>query len=573
MESIVVLPRSAKSKTGINHFASASIEEYKFIAHELSSIILSQRQVCDLELILNGGFAPLHGFMNQADYESVLTDMRLSDGTLWPMPVTLDVDRQFADSLTAGQEIALRDTEGLLLAILQVGDIWEMDKGREAQAVFGTTDESHPGVAYLFQHVKNVYVGGNLMGISLPHHYDFNHLRYTPAELRDIFHQRGWKKIVAFQTRNPMHRAHQELTIRAAEQTGANLLIHPVVGMTKPGDIEYYLRVRCYEHVLKTYPAQTAFLSLLPLAMRMGGPREALWHAIIRKNYGCTHFIVGRDHAGPGKNKTGQDFYDPYAAQRLTLQHEQEIGITIVPFQEMVFSHKQSSYFPVDQFPQDEKPASISGTELRDRLQKNMEIPAWFSYPAVIEELRKAYPPKHEQGFTVFLTGLPSSGKSTLANALLLKLREITERQITLLDGDVIRTHLSHGLGFSQEDREANITRVGFVAKEVTRHGGIVICALVAPFERARNIVREMISEVGGFIEVFVSTPLSVCEQRDRKGMYKKAREGIIKQFTGISDPYELPSAPEIRIDTANVGPEEVIDNLIRQIKLLGYIQ
>jgi sulfate adenylyltransferase len=314
-------------------------------------------------------------------------------------------------------------------------------------------------------------------------------------------------------------------------------------------------------------------LSLLPLAMRMGGPREAVWHAIIRKNYGCTHFIVGRDHAGPGKNKSGQDFYDPYAAQRLALQHADEIGITIVPFQEMVFSHRQASYFPVDQFPQDEKPASISGTELRERLQKNMDIPEWFSYSSVIQELRKAYPPRHKQGFTVFFTGLPSSGKSTLANALLLKLRELTERQISLLDGDVIRTHLSRGLGFSPEDREANITRVGFVAQEITRHGGIVICALVAPFARARNLVREMISEAGGFIEVFVATPLAVCERRDRKGMYKKAREGIIKQFTGVSDPYELPSAPEIVIDTADLMPGEVIDNLISQIKELGYIQ
>ncbi len=573
MESIVAFPRAAKTKMDGSHFASASIEEYKFKAHELQSVILSQRQVCDLELILNGGFAPLHGFMNQADYDSVVADMRLADGTLWPMPITLDVDREFADKLRAGEEIALRDTEGLLLAILQVGDIWEADKQREAQQVFGTTDDAHPGVAYLFRHTKQVYVGGNLIGISLPHHYDFQHLRYTPAELREYFQRNGWNKIVAFQTRNPMHRAHQELTIRAAEQTGAKLLIHPVVGMTKPGDIEYYLRVRCYEHVLKTYPEHSAFLSLLPLAMRMGGPREAVWHALIRKNYGCTHFIVGRDHAGPGKNKAGQDFYDPYAAQKLALQHEKEIGITIVPFQEMVYSHKQSSYFPVDQFPKEEKPAAISGTELRERLQKNLDIPEWFSYPSVIAELRKAYPPKHEQGFTVFLTGLPSSGKSTLANALLLKLRELTERQITLLDGDVIRTHLSYGLGFSQQDREANITRVGFVAKEVTRHGGIAICALVAPFESPRKMVRDMITEVGGFVEVFVSTPLTVCEQRDRKGMYKKAREGVIKQFTGVSDPYEIPSSPEISIDTTTAGPSEIIDGLVKQIQLLGYVQ
>lgn len=542
------------------------------VRHDLPSLTLSQRQVCDLELILNEGFAPLTGFMCQADYERVLSEMRLASGALWPMPITLDVDKAYAEQVQLGDEIALRDTEGLLLAVMKVEDRWVADKAREAQAVFGTTDTMHPGVAYLFKTAKEVYLGGTLSKISLPHHYDFNHLRYTPTELRQEFTRRGWTKIVAFQTRNPMHRAHQELTLRAAEQTGANVLIHPVVGMTKPGDIEYYLRVRCYEHVLPYYPANSAMLSLLPLAMRMGGPREAVWHALIRKNYGCTHFIVGRDHAGPGKDSQGKLFYDPYAAQELALTHADEMGIEIIPFQEMVYSHKSQAYFPVDKFPADETPASISGTELRDRLQTNSDIPEWFSYRAVIEELRKGFPPKHKQGFTVFFTGLPSSGKSTLANALSLKLREVTDRPITFLDGDVIRTHLSHGLGFSQEDREMNITRVGFVAKEITRHGGITICALVAPFAKPRQMVRDMVSEVGGYIEVHVETPLLVCEARDRKGMYKKAREGLIKQFTGVSDPYEIPVSPEIKIDTASIGPDEVIDVLMNKIKLLGYI-
>lgn len=540
---------------------------------ELASLTLNQRQLCDLELLLNGGFAPLQGFMCKADYDSVVSSMRLQDGTLWPMPIMLDVERSFAGSLQGGDVIALRDPEGLLLATMSIQDIWEADKNQEAEQVFGTQDDAHPGVSYLFHHTNDMYIGGIVTKIALPYHYDFNHLRFSPAELKRKFVEMGWQKVVAFQTRNPMHRAHQELTIRAAEQTGANLLIHPVVGMTKPGDIEYYLRVRCYEHVIKTYQANTAFLSLLPLAMRMGGPREAVWHALIRKNYGCTHFIVGRDHAGPGKNKQGVNFYDPYAAQELALANQKEMGIEIIPFQEMVYSHQQGRYFPVHDFPKDEKPASISGTELRDRLNTNQDIPAWFSYPAVIDELRKAYPPKHKQGFTVFLTGLPSSGKSTLANALALKLREITERQITLLDGDVIRTHLSKGLGFSQEDREINITRVGFVAREITRHGGIAICALVAPFAQARNKVREMVAEVGGYIEVFVSTPLSVCEVRDRKGLYKKAREGIVKQFTGVSDPYEEPVEPEAMIDTADKNPDEVIAQLMQVIKQLGYVQ
>ena len=405
MDSIINQQRLTKDE-----FSS---EHYKQAALSLPSYTLSQRQLCDLELILNGGFAPLAGFMKQADYESVLENMRLLDGSLWPMPITFDVDRAFADTLQIGSEIALRDAEGLLLAMLKIEEKWEVDRAREARCVFGTNDESHPAVRYLYQQVKDVYISGELTGISLPHYYDFTHLRFTPSELKQHFLAQGWDHIVAFQTRNPMHRAHQELTVRAAAQTGAKLLLHPVVGMTKPGDIEYYTRVRCYEHVLKAYPQDSAFLSLLPLAMRMGGPREAVWHALIRKNYGCTHFIVGRDHAGPGKNSAGENFYDPYAAQKLALQYQAEIGIRIVPFQEMVYSHQQTKYFPVDQFPQDETPASISGTELRDRLQKNQEIPEWFSYPTVIDELRQAYPLRHRQGFTLFLTGLPSSGKST----------------------------------------------------------------------------------------------------------------------------------------------------------------
>lgn len=575
MEQRNYLAGTARSNVQPIH-ESGNHQAYKQAALTLDSITLTQRQLCDLELILNGGFAPLTGFMNQADYLSVLSKMRLCDGTLWPMPIMLDIAAELAESLQPQQEIALRDSEGLLLAILQVEEVWEVtqaQKEQEAEAVFGTTDDHHPGVAYLYHHTKSHYVGGNLIPLSLPHHYDFSHLRYTPAQLREIFKQKGWHEIVAFQTRNPMHRAHQELTVRAAAQTGAKLLIHPVVGMTKPGDIEYYLRVRCYEHILKTYPPNTAFLSLLPLAMRMGGPKEALWHALIRKNYGATHFIVGRDHAGPGKDKSGQPFYDPYAAQVLTLQYQTEIGMHIIPFQEMVYSHQQARYFPVDEFPPSETPAAISGTELRERLCTGQEIPDWFSYPAVITELKKVYPPKHEQGFTIFFTGLPSSGKSTLANALSLRLRELTERKITFLDGDVIRTHLSHGLGFSQEDREANITRVGFVAREVTKHCGIAICALVAPFMQARERVRQMITEVGGFIEVHVATPLAVCEARDRKGMYKKAREGIIKQFTGVSDPYEEPTNPEIKIDTVSFQPEAIIDHLIQQIKQQGYIK
>ncbi len=553
------------------------IEQYRHAACPLPSITLSQRHLCDLELILNKGFSPLNGYLNQLDYHSVIDHMRLADGALWPMPIMLDVSRSVASTLQCRDAIALRDKEGLLLAIMQVGDIWEVteaQKAKEAQAVFGTTDPVHPGVFHLYHEVQAYYVGGEVFGLSLPHHYNFTSLRHTPAQLRSIFEERGWKKIVGFQTRNPMHRAHQELTVRAAEITGADvILLHPVVGMTKSGDIEYETRVRCYQHILKTYTSSPVFLSLLPLAMRMAGPREAVWHALIRKNNGCTHFIVGRDHAGPGKDSQGNDFYHPCAAQELALAHQKEMGITIVPFQEMVFSEKQLRYFTLDEFPLDEVPASISGTELRHCIREGLDVPAWFSYPDVIQELRCAYPPKHDLGLTILLTGLPSSGKTTIAQGLAIKLRELTQRQVTLLDGDEIRTHLASELGFSREDRETNIKRVAFVAKEIAKHKGITLCALVAPFSSARTIFREMVSETGGFIEIYVSTPLSVCEMRDRKGLYKKARAGLVSQFTGTSDPYEKPLNPEISLDTSNISLEAAVHEIVTQIMDLGYIQ
>lgn len=552
----------------MNALAHRSLTEAAPLTHTLS-----QRQCCDLELLFNGGFSPLTTFLNQADYESVLDHMRLADGTFWPMPVMLDVDEAFYQQLSPGMSIALRDPEGLLLGLLTFEVGFPVDRDREALSVFGTVDEKHPGVFSLNHHTKDFYITGQLTQIAMPMHYDFTHLRLTPAELKQQFKAQGWDKIVAFQTRNPLHRAHQTLTTLAMEKTGANLLLHPVVGMTKPGDIDYYTRVRCYEQVIKTYEPNKAILSLLPLAMRMGGPREALWHALIRRNHGCTHFIVGRDHAGPGQNSQGEPFYDPYAAQQLALKHESDLGITIVPFQEMAYSHHAKKYFPVNEFPKDETPASISGTRLRELLYTGQAIPEWFSFPGVIDCLRKSHPMRKDQGFTVFLTGLPSSGKSTIANGLALKLREQTDRPVTLLDGDIIRTHLSKGLGFSREDREENITRVGFVAKEITRHRGITLCALVAPFEHPRQLVREMVSEVGGYIEVYVATSLETCEQRDRKGLYQKARAGIIKQFTGVSDPYEIPVKPEVVLDAENQTPMQAIDQLLAAIRALGYLE
>jgi sulfate adenylyltransferase len=416
-------------------------------------------------------------------------------------------------------------------------------------------------------------VGGQLAGIEAPMHYDFKHLRDAPQEMRDRFEKLGWRKVVAFQTRNPMHRAHQELTLRAARDVEANLLIHPVVGMTKPGDVDHYTRVRCYEHLQNRYPDQTTMLSLLPLAMRMGGPREAMWHAIIRKNYGCTHLIVGRDHAGPGKDSKGNDFYGPYDAQDLLKKHADELDITMVPFQLMVYAENRAQYVPIDDTSDADTVLNISGTELRRRLAEGLDIPEWFSFPDVVEELRRTHPPRHRQGFTVFFTGLSGSGKSTIANALMSKLMEIGGRPVTLLDGDHVRKNLSSELGFSKEHRDLNITRIGFVASEITKNGGIAICAPIAPYASTRRIVRDNVNSQGGFIEIHVATALEVCEERDRKGLYAKARAGIIKEFTGISDPYEIPENAEMVIDTVGISPDLAAHRILVKLEAMGYIR
>ncbi len=534
---------------------------------------LSPRQLCDIELLLNGSFSPLGGFMTRRDYEPVVRDTRLADGTLWPIPITLDITQAFADRLSEGLQIALRDPTGVLIAVLEVKDIWTPDRRAEAIAVFGTDDLTHPGVNHLLQRSNPVYVSGPLRGVAAPTHYDFRHLRYTPRELRERFRKLGWRRIVAFQTRNPIHRAHRELTLRAAHQTESNLLLHPVVGMTRPGDVDHYTRVRCYEHVLKHYPEHTTALSLLPLAMRLAGPREAVWHAIIRRNYGCSHFIVGRDHAGPGKDSRGKEFYGPYEAQELVSRFQSELGIEMVPFREMVYVQNLDKYVSTDETRPGQTVLTISGTELRRRLQEGTEIPAWFSYPEVVDELRRTHPPRYRQGFTVFFTGLSGAGKSTLANAVLVRLLERVARRVTLLDGDVVRKHLSSELGFSREHRDLNILRIGFVASEIVKNGGIALCAPIAPFSETRRRVREMVEPYGGFIEVYVSTPLEVCEQRDRKGLYAKARAGLIKEFTGVSDVYEVPVSPQLVIDTREVTPDMAANEIIVKLESLGYLR
>ncbi|MBI1730852.1 bifunctional sulfate adenylyltransferase/adenylylsulfate kinase [Candidatus Acetothermia bacterium] len=551
----------------------ANVSELKEEALTLISWDLNQRQIWDLELLLNGAFAPLTGFLPEIDYRSVCQEMRLGDGTLWPIPINLDVTEEFAGKISCGDRMVLRHPEGMALAILEISDIWKPDLHGEAQAVFRTTDVAHPGVASLLHQMHPVYVGGHLEGIELPPHHTFNHLRHTPLELLEQFNRRGWKKIVAFQTRNPMHRAHIELTRRASEELKADLLLHPVVGRTSPGDIDYFVRVRCYEAILKHYPQESTMLSLLPLAMRMAGPREALWHAIIRKNYGCTHFIIGRDHAGPGLGSDGKPFYGPYEAQELAKSHENELGIMIKAFEEMVCLEDSKRYVAVSEVSQGAKVLSLSGTELRKRLRDGTEIPEWFSYPDVIQELRKVHPPRQSQGFTIFFTGLSGAGKSTIAQTVMAKLMEIGTRPVTLLDGDIVRKHLSSELGFSKRDRDINIRRIGYVASEITKNRGIAICAPIAPYEVTRTEVREMISPYGAFIEIYVSTPIEVCEERDRKGLYAKARAGLIKEFTGIDDPYEVPRNPEMGIDTSQMSADAAANSILEYLSSQGFIQ
>ena len=539
---------------------------------DMPSVDLSARQLCDLELLMNGGFAPLTGFLGEADYSGVVENMRLASGALWPIPITLDVTEKVSETLTLGEQIVLRDPEGVPLAVMDVEEMYTPDKAKEAEMVYGADDMAHPAVRYLHNQTGNVYVGGAITGIDEPVHYDYRQHRYTPNDLRRMFHKWGWRRVVAFQTRNPLHRAHVELTVRAAQQTEANLLIHPVVGMTKPGDVDHFTRVRCYEAVMRHYPDQTTAMALLHLAMRMAGPREALWHALIRRNHGCTHFVVGRDHAGPGKNSQGEDFYGPYDAQELVTKHADEIGIEMVPFQAMVYVQERAQYVPINEVKDDETKLNISGTELRRRLREGLEIDEWFSYPDVVAELRKTHPPRDKQGFTLFFTGLSGSGKSTIANAVMVKLLEAGGRPVTLLDGDLVRKNLSSELSFSKEHRDLNILRIGYVASEITKNGGIAICAPIAPYTSTRSQVRDMIEPLGGFLEIHVATSLEVCENRDRKGLYAKARAGLIKEFTGIDDPYETPESPELVIDTVDMSPDEAAHKILLKLESMGLL-
>lgn len=553
---------------------SQQFEEYWTSASHLYEINLSHRQLCDIELLMNGAFSPLEGFMTKRTYDSVVNDMHLPDGTIFPIPITLDITEEQASHIEKEKHshILLRDGEYNPIAVLNVEDIWRPNKTLEAEAVFGG-DPEHPAISYLNRFAHNVYIGGKLYGFQLPPHYDYEDLRRTPQQVRDMFKHRQWNKVVAFQTRNPMHRAHFELTKLALDKDPSmHLLVHPVVGMTKPGDIDHHTRVKCYREIMPKYPKNRADLVVFPLAMRMGGPREAVWHCIIRKNFGLTHFILGRDHAGPGSNSAGKDFYSPYEARDAAIKHQKELGINLLTFENMVFSPEDDRYYQENAVPKGKKTLKLSGTEVRKRLRTGEEIPEWFSFKEVVSILRQAHPPRHKQGFVIFFTGLSGSGKSTIANALREKLMEIQDRRVAMLDGDHVRKLLSSELTFSKDHRNLNIKRIGYISSMISNTGGIVIACPIAPYKESREYSRHVCSEFGGYCEVYCSTPVSTCEQRDRKGLYLKAKEGKLPHFTGVSDPYEVPEKPEVEFDTTSVSIEDACNNIISWLDKEGYI-
>ena len=525
------------------------LDELRSYASRLPSLQISERSVCDLELMACGAFSPLDRFVGKEEHQRILDEMRLLSGYVFPIPVPLPVNP--CQQLHLDSEVALRNVKNELIAILNVEEIYDWDRTEVAQKVFGTQDSKHPLVAEMRRWGK-LNVSGSLRVLQLPRYYDFQDLRLTPREVRSKLEALGRANVVAFQTRNPLHRAHEELTKRAMAQTDGVLLLHPVVGMTKPGDIDHYTRVRTYKVLAERYYDQDRIvLALLPLAMRLAGPKAALWHALIRRNYGANYFILGRDPASPGTDSRNRPFYGPYDAQDLVEQYSDEIGIRVIPFQELVYNSESERY--------EENPGAngraISGAQVREYLNQGQELPSWFTRPEVAQILSESYPPKHKQGFCVWFTGLSDAGKSTTAEILTELLIE-HGRRVTLLDGDVVRTHLSKGLGFSKADRDTNIRRIGFVAVEIVRHGGFAICAAVSPYRATRNDVRNMVG-VERFIEVFVDTPLEICEQRDTKGMYAKARRGEIVGFTGIDDPYEAPSTPEMVLETVSTSAQE----------------
>jgi sulfate adenylyltransferase len=567
-DSVLIPPYGGKLVNLVT--TGAEREGLREQANHYPTIQISDRSLHDLEMLAVGGYSPLDRFMGKADYQRVLTEMRLADGTLFPIPITLTIKKE--DLPTTSEWVAIRDSRNNLIAVMQMEEVFTWDPLREQRLVLGSTDSRHPLVSEMEQW-GDLCISGELKVINLPVYFDFVDIRRTPSQTRAMLEEMGNKNVVAFQTRNPMHRVHEELTKMAADEIGGSLLIHPVVGLTKPGDVDHFTRVRVYKALVENYYSNDhTVLSLLPLAMRMAGPREAVWHAIVRRNYGANHFIVGRDHAGPGNDSAGNPFYGPYEAQQMMQQYEEEVGVKMVPFLWMVYLPDEKKYVPVDQVPEGAKVNTISGTQVReDYLAKGKLLPEWFTRKETAEILAEVHPPKHKQGICLWFTGLSGCGKSTIASALVPMLME-HGRQATVLDGDVVRTHLSKGLGFSKEDRDINILRIGYVAGEIARHNGTVICAAISPYRNTRNEARKM-SGSDRFVEIFVNTPLNVCEARDIKGLYAMARRGEIKGFTGIDDPYEEPLNAEITLNTVDNTPEELARQIMEYLQRQGFIK
>jgi sulfate adenylyltransferase len=549
------------------------VEEMRAEALDCPSIDLSSRQLCDLELLLNRGFFPLSGYLDRKDYNAVVDTMHLADDTVWPIPICLDVDEQTAGKLRAGTRVALNDQEGFLLAILTVQDIWQPDKEKEAYSIYGTDDSAaHPGVMQLYDRVNDWYIGGRLEGVTLPIHYDFQHLRLSPSETVRSFTMNGWRRVLGFHTDEYLHCAHREMVLAAAREAGAAVFLHPVADLSHPGNLDYYTQIRCYQAFTDKFPPNMIKLGLTPFASRKAGPKEALWQAIIRKNFGCSHFMVAADHADPlAGSDVDKRFYPRGEAQEMVEDYAAETGIAMVPQREMGYQLNLKKYVVLDQVPNEEV-ATISSQELRRRLIHGEDVPTWFSYPEVVDQLQCSFPPRSKQGVTIFMTGFSGSGKSTIAKVLLVKFMEMCERPVTLLDGDIVRKNLSSELNFSRQHRNLNITRIGFVASEITKNGGIALCAPIAPYEESRQANRELISRYGGYVEVHVATPLEVCEQRDRKGLYAKARAGKVKGVTGVTDPYIPPSNPELTIDTTNITPMEAVQEILLYLEEQGYV-
>jgi sulfate adenylyltransferase len=528
----------------------------------LYSIILNDRLQNDIELIMNGGLYPLCGFMTKIEYESVLEKSELPDGSVFTLPINLYITNEQYEKIQSQEKksIVLKDEQGFSLAILDIEDIYKPDLDKECLLAYGTNDNNHPYVSIVNERRDMWYVGGKLTKIQLPRHYDFKDLRRTPEETKKYFKEHGWDIVIGFQTRNPMHRSHYELTKYALRQVGENakLFLNPTVGITQICDVNYHARVRCYKEIMKYYDNEQALLSLLPLSMRMAGPKEAVMHAIIRKNYGCTHFIVGRDHAGPSyKTKEGENFYDPYGAQKLVEKFADRIGIKVITCQNIVYVKELKTYMPENEVNKEYTIMNLSGTEQRKLLEEGRDLPEWMTYKEISAILIKESIRK--RGRCYYFIGLSGAGKSVLANALAEKIRETEpERTITILDADIVRLNLSKGLGFTREDRSTNVRRIGYVASEIVKHGGICIVANIAPYEDDRAANRKLIESYGDYIQIYVKTSLEICENRDCKGLYKLARAGKIQQFTGISDPYEEPIKSEFILD----GNESIDVNL-----------